>query len=305
MIRYIRHKDIDLAKWDRCVESSVNRRIYAHSWYLGIVSPGWDALVSDDYRRVFPVTHRLKAGISYLSQPFFAQQLGLFSDVPVQDEELNLFLNELRQRFRLTEIQLNSFNHPDPEQWETVWRKNHELELDSDYELLRKNYPQNTRRNIRKAVDQGVFTRELTNPGELIAMFREGRGDAEGKLRGPDYQRMGQIMHHILLTGQGFLLGAFSSEQQMDAAACFAKDGNRLYFLFAASAPQARDSGAMFYLIDKVIRDHAGRPLVLDFEGGDSADLGRFYKGFGARESLYPLVRINRLPGFISKLKKK
>jgi hypothetical protein len=79
MINYLKHTEIDKALWDECIAQSVNRRVYAFSWYLDIVCPGWDALVGDNYMHVFPLTHRRKWGVGYLYQPFFAQQLGLFS----------------------------------------------------------------------------------------------------------------------------------------------------------------------------------------------------------------------------------
>jgi hypothetical protein len=79
MINYIKHKDVDTEKWDRCIEQSVNGIIYAFSWYLDIVCDEWDALVDDDYESVFPLVKRKKFGINYIYPPFFTQQLGLFS----------------------------------------------------------------------------------------------------------------------------------------------------------------------------------------------------------------------------------
>jgi hypothetical protein len=61
------------------IARSFNGIVYAYSWYLDIVSPGWDALVKDDYKSVMPLTWRKKYGIKYLYQPFFTQQLGVFS----------------------------------------------------------------------------------------------------------------------------------------------------------------------------------------------------------------------------------
>jgi hypothetical protein len=51
----------------------------------------------------------------------------------------------------------------------------------------------------------------------------------------------------------------------------------------------------MFLLIDSFISGHSGKSYVLDFEGGNDPNLGRFYKSFGAAEVCYPALRINRL----------
>src|ERR1700692_3437990 len=79
MIHYLKHNAIDKRRWDEAIDRAFNGMIYAKSWYLDIVSPQWDALVSDDYRAVMPLTWRRKFGVYYLYQPFFTQQLGVFT----------------------------------------------------------------------------------------------------------------------------------------------------------------------------------------------------------------------------------
>ncbi|MEI7803410.1 MAG: hypothetical protein WCI97_12225, partial [Bacteroidota bacterium] len=90
---YLKHTEIDITKWDHCVKNSFNHLPYCYSWYLDVVSPGWDALISDDYEYIFPLTHRRKARINYLFQPYFTQQLGLFSSKKFSQKILNEFLS--------------------------------------------------------------------------------------------------------------------------------------------------------------------------------------------------------------------
>ena len=77
MIRYLSHDEIDKPQWDACIEGSVNSLPYAASWWLDVVSPGWEALVSEDYRSVMPLTWHKKLGVYYLYQPYLTQQLGI------------------------------------------------------------------------------------------------------------------------------------------------------------------------------------------------------------------------------------
>ena len=79
MIQYIANDNLDYEKWDKCIIGSVNGNFYAKSWYLDIVSPNWKALIQDDYKAVFPLPIKKRLGISYISQPLFTQQLGIFS----------------------------------------------------------------------------------------------------------------------------------------------------------------------------------------------------------------------------------
>jgi len=296
MIHYLHHNEIDKRLWDACVLESVNSRAYALSWYLDLVCPGWDALVEDDYASVFPLTWNRKLGIHYLFQPFFAQQLGLFSREFPTVGKVKAFIDALPSKFRFVEIHLNSLNPLEGLPFPQKFRANHELALTVPYTKLLESYAQNTRRNLKKAMDGGIAIQTETGPGALVAMFRDNFGKKEGKLKSRHYDIMEKIIAYGHQSGTGYILGAHAKDGTLSSAAFFLQGISRAYFLFAASVPASRENGAMFFLVDKFIRDHAGEAVTLDFEGGNDPGLGRFYKSFGARETKYPLLEINRLP---------
>ena len=300
MINYLRHDEIDRSAWDETVSHSLNRRVYAFSWYLDIVAPGWEALVSDNYSSVFPITGGRKAGISYLFQPFFAQQLGLFSTHTVDTAMADQFLMAVPARFRYIDIQLTPDFKPGNRDVKLFQRASHELNLINPYGEIIAGYSQNTRRNIRKAMESEVNTGRNIQPDELVKLFRENFGEREGKLCDIHYERMAALMKAGLEKGTGSVRGAFDREGLLSSAAYFLSDSNRVYFLFAASGSSARENGAMFLLIDQYIKENAGKALILDFEGGNEPNLGRFYKSFGAREVLYYRLLSNRLPALLN-----
>ena len=39
VIRFLKHSEIDKAKWDQSLEATLTPRIYAYSWYLDVVFP--------------------------------------------------------------------------------------------------------------------------------------------------------------------------------------------------------------------------------------------------------------------------
>ncbi len=45
MIRHLKNDEIEREKWDECIAAAFNGNVYGFSWYLDIVSPGWEALV--------------------------------------------------------------------------------------------------------------------------------------------------------------------------------------------------------------------------------------------------------------------
>ena len=301
MISYLQHSEIDKSKWDETVSRSVNGIIYARSWYLDIVSPGWDALVEDDYKAVFPLTHNRKFGVGYLYQPFFTQQLGLFTRDHLTEKLVNDFLQSIPPKFRFAEIHLNSMNKVDPGCYSVESRINLELDLIDTYENLRRNYDQNAKRNLKKAFDSGIAIRHKVEPDELITLFRENYGKKEGKLKFKDYEVIRKLMVYCLKKRYGLILGAFLPDGKLCAAVFFLLDQNRLIFHFAASTKNARDTGAMFFLVDSFIREQSEKTMTLDFEGSNDTNVARFYKSFGARECNYFMVSINRLPWIAQK----
>ena len=116
MINYLTNEQIDKSRWDDCVAHAVNGNVYAFSWYLDIVHPGWEALVEmidGNYVTIMPITKKKKYLINYLCQPFFVQQLGVFSRQPITEETTVAFLKSIPRKYRLVEIRLNE-NNPLP-----------------------------------------------------------------------------------------------------------------------------------------------------------------------------------------------
>ena len=101
---------------------------------------GWGALIVDDYRMVMPLTWKKKWGIKYLYQPPFIQQLGVFSETQISDDELALFIKAMKRHFRFAEIFLNFQNQTTL----ALARQNYVLSLASGYEQLRVGYKKMT-----------------------------------------------------------------------------------------------------------------------------------------------------------------
>lgn len=302
MISYKKHSEIDKQRWDDCILNSVNRRPYAFSWFLDIVSPGWEALELNNYESVFPLTQNRKFGIRYLYQPYFAQQLGVFSREHLTEKLVAQFLQAIPPVFSFIHIHLNSMNKIDPARYPATTRANHELDLIPSYETLFNNYNQNTRRNIRKAIENDINILRKVEPDELITLFRNNWGKNEGALKFRHYDTLRMLINYCLKNTFSMISGAYRSDGTLSAGVFLLRDKDRVIFHFAASDKNARDNGAMFLLVDRFIKEHAGQPLILDFEGSSDPNVARFYKGFGARETGFSELLINRLPGPVSRM---
>ncbi len=302
MIIYLLNNEIDKDKWDQAVRRSFNGNVYALSWYLDIVHKGWDALVEDDYVRIMPLTGNRKFGIDYLFQPFFAQQLGIFSTEILNQDIINEFIAAIPPKYRFVQINLNIHNQLQPGNWVLIPNKNYLLDLIARYPKLYSRYSANTKRNLKKARNSALTVTKSLKPDVLTDMFRQNKGKEIKHWKEEHYKRLQRIMYQAVYKGMGEAYGAYTEHNELCAGAFFLKDHQHLIFLFSASTSTARENGAMTLLLDTVIQEFAESTLVLDFEGSNEPGLARFYQGFGSQEVIYYRLEINRLAFPLNKL---
>jgi hypothetical protein len=300
MIRFVEHKDIVKKKWDDCVRHSVNERIYAYSWYLNIVAPEWDALVLDDYQAVFPIIHKRKMGVDYVFQPFFTQQLGLFTPLLLTPDLVESFLEELKKQYKFIQINLNIHNKLPSSYNNPCLRNNFEVYLISDHEDLKKAYSKNTKRNLKKAQKAGLTIFKNLKPELVGEVFKKNRGKGLAVYSSDDYHILNRLIYKGIEKGKAEVWGAFSKENNLIASAIFVKDSRRFTFLFSGNTEEGKEKGAMFYLLDSFIEAQSGTKMIMDFEGSMDPNLARFYKSFGAQLIRYPHIYHNKLPFYIN-----
>ncbi len=296
MINYLQNNEIDREKWDACIAASSAPLVYGTSRFLDIVSPGWDGLVMNDYKAVFPLTHHRRWGFSYLRQPFFCQQLGIFSAGVVSEEILDSFFRNIPAKFRLMDINLNTSNNIHPEGYSHRKNLNLELFLQKSYPETYKFFSDNTKRNIQKAGKANLSLVSAPDTDNLIDMFRQNKGRDVKPIPESAWQMLRQIIALSLQSGTGQLWGVNDNEGRLCAGAFFLSFAKRTVFLFSAMNEKGRQSASMFKLINEFIEKNAGTGIILDFEGSNEENLARFYRGFGAKETFYLGLWKNDLP---------
>ena len=297
MIRYLKHADIDKNKWDQTIDDAFNGNIYAYSWYLDRVHPYWEALIEGDYDRVMPLTGNRKWFIHYLFQPFFSQQLGVYSVNILSREHVADFIQNIPEKFRFAEINLNIHNHPElGHAYRLIPQRNFLLDLIDDYSKLARHYSANTKRNLKKSEKQKFTVSKNIKPERIVELFVKNRGKEIRGWNQTDYLRLQGLMYMAQYKGKGITYGIFTDENELCAAGFFLYSNQHLTFLFSGRNEFAKQTGAMTFLLDSVIREYAGTQMILDFEGSNDPGLARFYKGFGAKEVQYKRLEYNRLP---------
>jgi hypothetical protein len=297
-IRYLKRQEIDTARWDACVARSVNSLIYGFHYYLDHMASGqWDALVLGDYEAIMPLTWRRKYGISYLYQPPFTQQTGIFATQPLSRDLIDAFLQNARQNFRFAEIFFNYGNaHPDFRP-----HANFILRLDSPYEKLAANYKNDLQRNLKQAARSPLHYSPGPDLTTALEGYRRQYAARTPHVSPADFRNFERLCHH--LQDRVILRAITGSKGETLATALLLQDTQRLYLLQSTTPDAGRRKQANHYLVDQLIREWAGTGLLLDFEGSDLPGITHFYKNFGSLDQPYYFYRHNRLPWLVNLLK--
>jgi hypothetical protein len=299
-IHFLRHSEIDVGRWNRCVLESRTPLIYGRSFYLDAMAAGqWNALVMGDYEAVMPLTWRSKYGIRYLYQPAFVQQTGIFSSRPATPALIDAFLREVDRHYRFTEICLNFANaHASLEP-----RTNFILPLDTPYDQLASRYKKDLVRNLKLAQRTPlIYIKDFDLPAALRD-FRNAYGAQLRAIKKEDYRCFGRLCIFLQRQGQLLTRAVLDERGEPLCSAVFLMDTRRFYLLHSTTLPAGRDSEANHFLLDQFIREWAGSGMILDFEGSDHPGIAHFYANFGGTDQPYFFYRRNRLPWIIRWMK--
>lgn len=295
MLKFLHHDEIDKPAWDACIELASNGNLYAFSWYLDIVSPAWCALVEDGYEKVFPLPVLSKAGIKYVMQPVFTQQLGLYHRNILKNNDLDDFLKHIEKNFSYVDINLNSSNKVSSDR-NVVDMTNLEIDLKNSYEKTVEGYSENLKRKLKKASGNKLTVVKNVRPDEIVALFRKNKGADLPHFGKKQYSIIQRIAYESIHKGMGETFGVYDAFNHLVAAALWITSHQKAIFLFSALSEKGKQLNAMPLLIDSFIHDHSGMPLTLDFEGSSDAGLARFYGSFGATRITYQRYKYDSLP---------
>jgi hypothetical protein len=294
MIVYLKHDEIDKEQWDACIAASPGRKPYAFSWYLDIVSPGWEALVDDDYDSVFPVPARERFGIKYIATPTFLQQIGAFSPDKSEENSIDEFLDYMPQFYRLVDLCVGQ--NVSYKGYSVTEKINYELDLCHHYDILHGKFDHACRKNIEKSQRIKVRIVEDITPAELIELFATMKEDLAGKIKQRDFSRLHTLMEYCIKTDKGKIRGVRDKSGKIIFGQFVISFAGQINLLFGVNTPESREKRINYYFINEIIREFAGRNVILDFAGSSIPSIGTFMSSFGSVSKPYYRIYKNSLP---------
>ncbi|GAA4311770.1 GNAT family N-acetyltransferase [Nibribacter koreensis] len=300
MIQLLSHQEIDVAQWEACLASCPQPLVYAHAWYLNMVTKNsWQALVEikdGKYVSVLPVAIKKWIGQKQVYQPLFTQQLGLFTTEESSHTTVVEYLEALAQHFQQLQYQLpasESFSLPNQASWQMRPRPNYELPLAAPYEVLYKGYSQNLKRSLKKAAQAGLVPVLVSSPEAVIRLFTQTKGKELPSLQSRHYAILQKLTAETQKHGVGEVWEIRKSGELVTGAIIL-RDAHRITFLFGASSAQGRKLGAMGFLLNYLIEQASNQHIIFDFEGSEVPGVANFYAGFGAEPVSYLSLSFQR-----------
>lgn len=297
-LKLLTHNQIDQQKWDKTILKHQLPLVFAQSFYLNATCKNWKALVMDDYKVVMPLTDGKKLHISYLFQPPFTPQLGVFG---ADDEKtINQFLTKVKELYKFIEIELNASNTYS----EKGLKEKNTFVVDLTKEIK---FNENTKRNISKAKKSNITIQEisdfntirkLTNTHLVPWLISEIGISAK---HGDVFKNLVKSCFDV---NSLLVLAAYSESKELLSIGYFVSNGVHAVYLKGMSLNKKDNSGSMHLLMAHALDHYRSKAQWFDFGGGNSQGMANFYKGLGGQVQTYHLLKVNNLAWPLNKLKK-
>ena len=292
MIKLLSSQDLDKKKWDALVSQYTAPSQFFHfSWYLDAVCPKWQGLVYGDYELIFPITPKLKFGYSIFVQAIFTREFNFIGKLP-SAEALAQINNELHS-FRL--LYFASSCPFDSLHLKSSNRNYQLIKLGIPYDEVYKNYSQNIKRSLKKAIEATIEIRMDFDPMALIELFRNEKGAEFSHLGKKEYAAILQLMNNGKKAEFAYQISAYL-EGELIASSFYFVSPTAILFLKGAVNDTGKSIGAMVYLHDHMLKTFSVSHNYFDFGGSNTKGLREFNLKFGAIDMNYLLLSYNKLP---------
>ncbi|MBL7112928.1 MAG: hypothetical protein ISS19_13405 [Bacteroidales bacterium] len=293
-INHYHNKDIDLDKWDKCVQNAINPAIYPLSWYLHITSPDWEGLFSDDYKTIVPLPIVKKLGRQVVYQPEFTWQLGIFSSESLNPGVVENLLSHIPSKYRIGSYHLNKYNVIESGKYAVYPLQTTELQLISSYDKIRAEYKSSLHTRVERAKQNRVsMVKSITNHDFVNFAYKFDRFNTL-RLNPTRLILLRQIVSNAIRYRMGEIYGAYTKENNLCAAIFLIHYKGRSIIHYAVSDNDGIESGALYMMIDNVIITHSGKSIILSVDDPFNSNLSDLLKYFGAKSYTFTKIKTKR-----------
>jgi hypothetical protein len=269
----------------------------------------WDALVWGDYEAVMPLVWGKKLGFKFLYQPFFCQQLGVFSKTKLSENtnktenwvSTDDFIKAIPSQFRYWDFHLNYWNKYYSPSINFINRTSYSIDLNDNYIDIYDKYSSDAKKNLAK-----LSLKNFVVKSDSVEVAAKSFFDSYGQ----HYKnaelwktRIVACAKEAIALNKGFVRSIYGPDHELWCSGFFFKAKNRIHYAMAAPTEIGKKNGATHALIDEVIKEFSNSNLIFDFEGSDIQSVAYFYSKFGSVKNHYLEIINNNMPWYIKLFK--
>jgi hypothetical protein len=283
MITYLKRKDLNIEKYNACLEKSIQSRIYGFSWYLDIVADNWDALVLDDYVAVMPLPWKQKFFLKYVAQPYFCQQLGIFSKTSLSMKTQEEFIKMIPSKFVKVALSFNAGNFFN---LKMTKKDNYILKLDKDITETINLFNKNRKRDYKKGTSSSFTFDKNVDSTEFLKFYLKHDQNYQ------EIKGLTDVLQKITTSKKSEIkyFGLRKDDVLMSCALILVGE-KRVTYLAPVSNNFAKKNGGATFLLAEIFNLYVGKKYVFDFEGSMVKGVANFYKSFGAEKENYYFLK--------------
>jgi hypothetical protein len=304
MIQHVLHNNIDKIKWDTCLKNAANSLIYGYSFYLDAIAGNWDAIVINDYEAVMPLVWRKKFFISYLYQPPFTQQAGIFYRHPLTNNQYKEIENTLQQQHKFAEIFMNFGNSNCFNPQYCKPQTNLVLDINKPYEIIYNRYLPGFTKSLRRIAKFNFKYTEATDIDEVILLYKKLYRSRVTHLTEKDFTAFNNLCWVLQQQQMLVIKKVLNENNNLMGLALLFKDERRLYNIISCITDEGKRMEANYFLYDSIIKEYSNKGLVLDLEGSEIKGVADFYNKMNPVNQPYNFYRFNNLPALLRLFKK-
>lgn len=290
--RYIKRSALDKSRWDLIVRDDPNGSLFATTFFLDVMSDGWDAIIYGDYDALLPLPVRVRWGYRYVHTIPFCGPLAVYGPA-ASHININAMLGAIPPGIIRCDVNIWT-DDPFPDGWAAQPRTNYMLDLSEGYSVIRSQFHSSCRNLLNRGLSEGLHIEHGFPIASQVSLA--GTHGGLGRTSGRDIIRFQRLCEQWPDYGHIYSLAVTSPTGHAVAGAVFLRSHQQLHYLLGWSSREGRRENASRFLIDHIIRMHAGQPITLDFEGSDISGVAQFFSSFGAVPKQYLLLRRDNMP---------
>ena len=263
----------------------------------------WEVLLEGDYESAMILPIKKRYGITHLSQPYLAKQLGIFSNNNISTDKTQDFLYKLPGKIQWARLSMNKFNRINSNNWIEVKQKVFELDLILQVDKLSRKFSGEILNMISEGQRKEFSLIKDISPNDFIKLWRK---DTRQKHMTPTSKE--NALRRILAKGIQHracnIYGVFSKFNNLICCGVFFSFQRKITLLLSVREPEDKNYFALVWMIHEFIQENAGENLTLRFELPENQnrnflawnqekqdhELSNIFTGFGAQTFHYPII---------------